>query len=420
MYKILVIEDDVALNETICEMLETKGYCVESASNGLAGLDVALNIQIDLVICDVNMPLMNGYETVKRFRESDQHTLVPFLFLSALSSMGNIRTGMDLGADDFLVKPFEYQELFKTVERLLSKYAKLKTLNHHEQEIKVHNAIGEFKGKIRSKLRDYQDSMERARIVQNAILPVSKDLDNMFEEYGLFHSSKEIVSGDFYWAKEVDGKKLIAVGDCTGHGVPAALMTMVCSNMLSICVDWFGLRRPREILSRVNELVSDFMSSGNVKLSDGMDIALCSVDTKTNTLLFSGAKRPLYFMSDRFIKNLTIFPKQSEDVISGKPFLYRIKGGIGSIGFSECENNIEEHLLEFKKGDKIYLSSDGFCDQFGGERDKKFKILKFVDLLKRINKKTMKEQQKEFERSFFKWKGDIEQTDDVTIFFLRF
>jgi CheY-like chemotaxis protein len=420
MSEILIVEDDRTLNETICEILETQGYQVHSAFNGAECLEIASRKEFDLIICDINMPVMNGYETVKKFRESDQNTFVPFLFLSALSEMENLRVGMDLGADDFMKKPFEYQDLFKTVKRLLDKYSKLKEYKYKEQEFKIHDALGKFKGKIRSKLRDYNDSMERARIVQSAILPMRKELDTMFAEYGLFHSSKEIVSGDFYWAKEVDGKKLVAVGDCTGHGVPAALMTMVCSNMLSICVDWFGLKGPKEILSRVNDLVSDFMSSGNIKLSDGMDIALCSIDYENNSLLFSGAKRPLYFMSDRIIENSPSLQEFNNINHNGDSNLYRVKGGIGSIGFSESKNNIEEHSINFTKGDQIYLASDGFCDQFGGENDKKYKLKNFVDLLQKTNKKTLKEQEVEFENSFLQWKGETEQTDDVTIFFLKF
>jgi len=415
MSKILIIEDDIALQETICELLEMQGYQVETASNGIEGLEILNNKELDLVICDVNMPLMNGYETVKKFRESEHNIVVPFFFLSALSTMEDLRTGMDLGADDFMTKPFENKELLKIVKRLLSKYSGVKV-----REQSINNLLEKYKGKIRTKLREYKDSMESAKLVQSAILPIRGELDNLFKDYGLFHSPKDIVSGDFYWAKEVDGKKLIAVGDCTGHGVSAALMTMVCSNMLSICVDYFHLKSPKEILDQVNILVSDFMSSGNIKLSNGMDIALCSIDYDNNIILFAGANRPLYFMSERLKTNLSTHVKLKVEIFFGNAFLYKFKGGIGSIGFSVCEKNIEEHIIKFEKGDQIYLTTDGFCDQFGGENDKKFKINRFFNLLQSIYKMPMCEQEKKFKKSFLEWKGVVEQTDDVTILSLKF
>ena len=233
MRNILVIEDDTALQETICNLLELHAYQVEKASNGIEGLEIAKNKQLDLVICDINMPLMNGYETVKKFRELEQNIFIPFVFLSALSSMENLRAGMDLGADDFMAKPFENHILIKLIERLLNKYSGIK-----KREQGLRDVLENYKDEIRLKWIDYKDSMERAKMVQNAILPHPSELKNLFNEYGLFYAPKEIISGDFYWAKEVNGKKLIAVGDCTGHGVPAALMMMVCSNMMSICVDY--------------------------------------------------------------------------------------------------------------------------------------------------------------------------------------
>ncbi len=411
MRKILIIEDDIALQETICELLEMKEFHVEKASNGIEGLEIASSKVLDLVICDVNMPLMNGYETVKKFRELEHNVHVPFMFLSALSTMGDLRVGMDLGADDFITKPFENNELLKIVNRLLSKYSKLK-----DREVRLLDALVTDDIYTHSKLKSYEDSMERAKVVQSTIFPTRVELDRLFKEYGLFHSPKEIVSGDFYWARAIDGKKLIAVGDCTGHGIPAALMSMVCSNMLSICVDHFNLQRPKEILDRVNDLVSDFMSSGNVTLSDGMDIALCSIDYENNTMLFSGAKQPIYIISDHVKINISDHIKSIFD----NAYFYKIKGGIGSIGFSDYENEIEEHIIELNKGDQVYITSDGFCDQFGGENDKKYKVKRFVDLIQKTYKKPMCDQEKEFENSFLEWKGENEHTDDVTIFSLKF
>lgn len=419
MGRILVIENDLVLNETICDVLLTKGHEVQSASNGLDGLLLARKQQLDLVICDVNMPLMNGFETVKRFRASKRNSLTPFLFLSAMTGMEHLRRGMDLGADDYLTKPFENLHLLSVVERLLKRYAKFKDHFQKEHIVTVGETLDKFKGKVRDKIKYHLQSMESAKQVQSSILPDREELSRYFEKYGLVHISKEIVSGDFYWAKEVDGQKLVAVGDCTGHGMPAALMTMVCSNMLSISVEKYGLRHPKEILKKTNELVIDYMRSNNTMQNNGMDIVLCNIDYNRGSLLLAGAKRPLYYKSDQ---QLTI-TDNSENISCydlDASTLYRYKGGSGSIGTENCTDSIVQYTIEFKEGDIIYLCSDGFFDQFGGQMGKKYNFKRFTQLLDKISGLPMQAQEGELEKSFVNWKGKFEQTDDVTILFLEF
>lgn len=416
MGRILVIENDLALKETICDVLLTKGHEVQSASNGLDGLLLARKQQLDLVICDINMPLMNGFETVKKFRRSKRNSLVPFLFLSAMTGMDYLRKGMDLGADDYMTKPFENLHLLSAVDRLLKKYSKFKDHFQKEHTVTVGEALDKFKGKVRDKIKHHIQSMENAKRVQSSILPDREELNTYFEKYGLFHLSKEMVSGDFYWAKEMDGKKIVAVGDCTGHGMPAALMTMVCSNMLSISVEKYGLRNPKEILEKTNELVIDYMHSNNTMLNNGMDIALCSIDYDNSHLLFAGAKRPLYFKSDQQLaitENISCYDLN-------RSALYRYKGGSGSIGTENCTESIVEYKINFKEGDTIYLCSDGFFDQFGGQMDKKYNFKRFTQLLDRINDLPIQAQEEELKRSFVNWKGEFEQTDDVTVLFIAF
>lgn len=418
MGRILVIENDLALNETICDVLLTKGHEVQSASNGIDGLLLARKQQLDLVICDVNMPLMNGFETVRKFRTSKRNSLVPFLFLSAMTGMEHLRKGMDLGADDYMTKPFENLHLLTVVDRLLKKYEKFKNHFQKENEVVVGEALDRFKIKVRDKVRSYLESMESAKKVQSSILPEREELNEYFEKYGLFHSSKEMVSGDFYWAKEMDGRKFVAVGDCTGHGMPAALMTMVCSNMLSISVEKYGLKHPKEILEKTNELVIDYMRSNNTMLNNGMDIALCTIDYQNGSLLYAGAKRPLYFKSDEQLVAIDDSEKISRYDLNNN-VLYKFRGGSGSIGIENCTESMVEYKINFKKGDMIYLSSDGFFDQFGGQMEKKYNFKRFAQLLDKISGLPIQKQEEELEKSFVNWKGELEQTDDVTVLFLE-
>ncbi len=419
MNKILVIEDDLVIQETICDILTTKGYDVEAASNGIEGLNMVDRKFPDLVICDIHMPHLNGFDTVARFRESQQNALIPFVFLTALTSFEHLRTGMNLGADDYITKPFDYKELLNTVERLLNKYRGFKSYCKKIHEEHLTEAINSFKLRIRSKTRHFQESMQRAKIVQQSILPDRKKIEQLIPQFGLFFSPKEAVSGDFYWIMEVDGKKLIAVGDCTGHGIPAALLTMVCTNMLSVAVEQFGLHTPKDILEKTNELVIAYMHSNNSMLNNGMDIALCAVDYDKKTVTFAGAKRPLYYMSDQLVIQPTSAAQINEYKIE-KESLYRIKGSLWSIGQKETSNSITEHQIQFKEEDVMYLSSDGFCDQFGGFNGKKYNAKRFVHLLNNIKGKNPQMQEMELKQSFEEWKGTNEQTDDVTVFFVKF
>lgn len=415
---VLVIEDDVNLRETICDILEASGQVVTSASNGWEGLLIAKKQQVDLVICDVNMPIMDGLETIRRFRKSSKHAFIPFLFLSAFCTMEQLRKGMNLGADDYLTKPLECDELMNTVNRLLKKYSAVKDCYRTELNKRVEAVLKSSVETFQSKNQAYLDRMEQARMVQNAILPNRAQLKEVVNAFGLFHSPKEIVSGDFYWVKKVGGKSYVAVGDCTGHGYPGALMTMVCSNALSISVDVLGMKGPKDILNRANELIIDFMSTKNDLANHGMDIVLCCIDYTEMNVSFSGAKRPFIYIANRL--NIDSIPhhKLMINNVNGES-IYRIKGGAYSIGDEHCPEGIEEHTIKFRKGDLICLSTDGFCDQMGEAIDKKFMFNRFVNLLQLIRNKSMEEQEQELEKSFLKWKGESEQTDDVTVMMIR-
>lgn len=416
---ILVIEDDLNLRDTICDILEASGKEVTSAENGLQGLQIANSQNIDLVICDVKMPIMDGLETIRRFRETRKHALVPFFFLSAFSTMTELRAGMDLGADDYLTKPFEGSDLLDTVDRLLNKYEAAKDFCKIELNSNLDDVLKRTLNRIDSHDKSYLDSMRQAKMVQSAVLPDRVQIKEVFKQFGLFHAPKEVVSGDFYWVRNLEGKSLIALGDCTGHGFPAALMTMVCSNALSISVDLLGRKSPKDILTTANELIIDFMTSKNSLANHGMDVMLCLIDYKKNELTFSGAKRPLYYISD----HLTIDPHPQDRLTIDKinaESLYRIKGGCYSIGYEDCAKDIQEYTIQFKKGDQMYLSSDGYSDQLGGFDNKRFMSKRFIKLIKKISHQTLRKQEEALENSFQTWKGDAEQTDDVSVFIVRF
>jgi len=188
---------------------------------------------------------------------------------------------------------------------------------------------------------------------------------------------------------------LFAAADCTGHGVPGALVSVVCHNALNRAVREFNLIEPAKILDKVTELVIETFEKSDANINDGMDIALCSLNSKTNELEYSGANNSLYI-----IRNNELTETKSD------------KQPIGKYSNIKPFTNHKQTLL---KEDQIYLFTDGYADQFGGEKGKKFKYKQFKDLLLKNNKEPMKKQLDVLFSSFDSWKGDLEQIDDVCV-----
>ena len=156
------------------------------------------------------------------------------------------------------------------------------------------------RNKIKEKSKGFYDSLNRAKTVQNVILPSDQKMNELFPEHFNYFLPKYSISGDFYWARKLKEVTLIAVADCTGHGIPGALISMAGNMSLNNAVDQFGLTKPAEILTKANELFLDFMNANESNIShDGMDICLCSIEDKSNLIRFAGAKRPLYLVTKK-------------------------------------------------------------------------------------------------------------------------
>ncbi len=412
MSKILVIEDEALIRESILDVLTLNGYETESEPDGEMGLIRAYSLKPDLILCDINMPKISGLDVLKAIRSDEELKHTPFVFLTALSTMADLRAGMNLGAEDYLAKPYHNKELIAIISHQLKKVEELKKI---EKELSRKN-INDFKVKIKEKSKGFYDSLNRAKTVQNVILPSNQKMDELFPKHLNYFLPKYTISGDFYWARKLNEVTLIAVADCTGHGIPGALISMASNLSLNNAVDQFGLTKPAEILTKANELFLDFMNANQSNISnDGMDICLCSIDTNSKVIRFAGAKRPLYLITKKNnFKPINVVNNYSE-LIQEENALYEIKGNNCSIGAEYPVFHVEEQVFEFSKGDIIYLSSDGYVDQFGGESDRKFKPKRLKDILLSIQDKSMSEQKDTLVEEFQNWKGDKEQIDDVTI-----
>jgi serine phosphatase RsbU (regulator of sigma subunit) len=244
------------------------------------------------------------------------------------------------------------------------------------------------------------DSIHYAKRIQCAILPPDRILKENLKHLFILYKPKDIVAGDFYWTEKVDDTIFFAVADCTGHGVPGAMVSVVCHNALNSALKEFRLRRPSGILNKVRELVIETFEKSDENVTDGMDIGLCAYNYKEKRLEYSGANIPLYL------------------VRSGK--LIITKPDKQPIGKHMEDKPFSNHTIEVQKNDHLYILSDGFADQFGGAKGKKFSTRTLREMLVKISELPSARQKKYLENSFLEWKGDLDQVDDVTILGTRF
>ncbi len=245
------------------------------------------------------------------------------------------------------------------------------------------------------KNQEITDSITYAKRIQEAILPPKERLQENLKNGFVFYQPKDIVAGDFYWMEPVKDGVLYAAADCTGHGVPGAMVSVVCNNALERAVREYQLTKPGEILDKVTQIVTEKFNASEQNVLDGMDIALCKVNFENNTLSFSGANNPLYL-----IRN-------------GE--LTETKGDKQPIGRSTKAKPFTEHNIKLEKGDTLYTLTDGYPDQFGGEKGKKFMYKQFKNFLLSIQNVDMEKQKELIQQKFNSWKGGLEQIDDVLV-----
>lgn len=267
------------------------------------------------------------------------------------------------------------------------------------QKQRANTEISRQKEIIEEKNREVHDSITYAKRIQAAILPPERLLKEVLPEHFILYKPKDIVSGDFYWLEKVKDRILFAAVDCTGHGVPGAMVSVVGHNALNRCVKEFGLTDPARILDKLTQLVEETFERSENEVKDGMDISLCSLDMTDNKLQWAGANNPLWLLRD------------------GK--IQEIKADKQPIGKFENRKPFTSHTIQLQKDDSIYILTDGYADQFGGPKGKKFKYRQLEEHLLASHQKSMEEQKQILDKAFEDWKAELEQIDDVCIIGVR-
>ncbi|MCE3227573.1 MAG: protein serine/threonine phosphatase [Bacteroidetes bacterium] len=271
-------------------------------------------------------------------------------------------------------------------------YSRFKIKAESEKKLKSQNEI------ISQKNKDITDSINYSRKIQDAILPSEKNILELFPQSFVYYKPKDIISGDFYWCAKVGSLKYFAVADCTGHGVPGALMSMLGTSLLKEIILTRNITKTNEILNELRKLVINALDQ-NSGSKDGMDIALICYDEKNKELHFSGANNAAIIVSNNNLNEL--------------------KPDKQPIGSYEKTEDFTSKTISVEPGTLVYMYTDGYADQFGGPKGKKFKYKQLDDLLIANNNSSLQLQKEILHKALSDWKGTLEQVDDVCVVGIR-
>jgi len=422
MPTILMVVDDepdvqLLMKQKFRKQLRNHEYEFIFAANGSEALEkLKDNPDIDVILCDVNMPEMDGITLLSKTKVVNP--TVQTVIVSAYGDMRNIRRAMNNGAFDFVTKPINFNDLgatiaktIKHVQRLkesitekeqlhqrLEKYSRdlEKTIEERTNEITVQKEI------IEAKNQSITESINYAKRIQDAALPRVEEIKESIPDSFIYFKPRDIVSGDFYWFVKEENKIIVTAADCTGHGVPGAFMSLIGNDLLNEIVTARGVIESDKILNELHDSVRKALRQEENRSRDGMDLALCVIDTETKTLQFSGAKNPLVY-----------FKNGEMTVIKGDKY------PIGGVQF-QVDRHYTRHEVDLSEPIMVYLFSDGYQDQFGGEKSEKFMSKNFKLLLQEIHEKPVEEQKLILDEKFKAWKGNRSQIDDILVMRMRF
>lgn len=254
---------------------------------------------------------------------------------------------------------------------------------------------------LQQQAKELHSSLEYAQQIQKALLPHYEQIRRHLPLSFTLYKPKELVGGDFFWFHQINSSNFILVcADCTGHGIPGAFMTMIANSFLNQIVLEDGIHSLSHIVTELDRLVRMTLKQNeHNSLQDGLDLSIIKVNKQTSTFEFCGAKHKAFFIKDGALVELR-----------GDRY------GVGGVGNKQFTTT----AYSYKENDSLYLSTDGYPDQFGGALDKKYSTKQFVELLLSMHKYEMDQQYKLLKTTHSTWKGDQEQTDDITVIGMRF
>ncbi|MGA1977936.1 MAG: response regulator [Bacteroidales bacterium] len=385
---VLVVDDNVKNLQILCGFLQNEGMMVEFALDGMSALSWLEKKKFDLILLDIMMPGMDGFEVCSFIKKNPANNEIPIIFITANTDSESIIKGFETGAVDYITKPFIKSELLIRVKTQIEIKKSRDEIARNLKEIEYKN-----------KLITY--SIQYAKTIQTAVLKASQSGLILFPEQFCLILPKDIVSGDFYWFHRIDNKLLVGVFDCTGHGIPGAFMSILGVTLLNETVIREKIVEPHLILNRLREKIIEALGQKGIYLEvkDGMDGSIISYDLTNKTLVYSGAFNPMYLIRDNGIIEL--------------------KGDRMPLSYHDKMSDFACQEIKTEPNDLIYLFTDGYMDQFSGQNLKKFGSTNFKELLIRHHKKPLEVQKQMLLDAFLNWRGSEEQIDDITIVGLK-
>jgi phosphoserine phosphatase RsbU/P len=379
----ILIVDDSRVNVTLMKEI-LKQYNIVAAHNGLDAIEMAKwEPKPDLILLDVMIKGIDGYEACRRLKQDPQTGEIPIIFITSQVEADDIIKGFDSGAIDYISKPFKIPELKARVKSQIT----IKQSKDQNERLRKH---------IEEINKQLTDSIVYAEKIQRASFPKKEYLDKVMPEYFVLLKPRDIVSGDFFWVSKTHGKLVVVAVDCTGHGVPGAIMSVFGITFLRTIVEIGKQVTPSIILDEMRRLVIDALQqSESSEIKDGMDMSVVTIDAKTSTLEYAGAFNPAYIIRNG---ELIILPADSMPV-----------------SYGEVDRSFTNHSFNYQPSDCLYLFSDGFASQFGGPKNKKIKQLGFKQQLLENATLPMDDQKLVYSSFFDKWKGTNDQIDDVLL-----
>ncbi|MCP4112882.1 MAG: response regulator [Desulfobacteraceae bacterium] len=395
--KILIVDDEPVNLQVLKNQLSSQNYSVTLTADGAEALAASEDRHFDLVLLDIMMPRMSGYEVCRRMRKKYQANELPVMMLTARNQINDLVAGFQAGANDYLTKPFIKEELLARVET----HIRLKQLNHELEQLVEKRTVqlAEANKVIQKKNKKITDSIRHAQRIQRSMLPNINEVKTWLPDSFFVWMPRDIVGGDIFHADSFEDGFVVAVIDCTGHGVPGAFMSMIASSYVRRVTRYFGCHNPAEILKQLNFIVkTSLQQDRNDAISDdGMDAAICFVRPKDKTLTFAGARLPLIYTCNG---DVTV-----------------IKGDRQSIGYkrSDINFNFTNHTIPADNGISFYMATDGFEDQFAEYGAKRFGRRRFTDLIGKISGFPFEQQHEMLAETFEAHKGEMDRMDDVTV-----
>lgn len=363
-------------------------------------------VDVPLVISDQIMPGMKGDQFLISVHKQWPNTRTILLTGQAdANAVGNALNHAKLYR--YLSKPWEDTDLLMTVQQAANSYYKDVQLEVQNRQLRdlnenLEQKVAQRTEELQRKNQDIMDSINYGSRIQRALLPTEAEIRTAFPNSFLFFRPKDVVSGDFYWMAQRDGKTIIAAADCTGHGVPGAFMSVLGRSALYEIVEQRGITDPALILSAMHARVTESLTVGGETLNDGMDIIICAFDAAGQSVQFAGANRPLFIWQDGQIETL-----QPD------------KRPVGHADLDDTHRGREyaRHDVALRPGMFLYLTTDGYFDQFGGPQGRKFGRSRFLEMLQSIGSHPANAQCAHLTTALDEWQSidSKAQTDDMLL-----